>query len=406
MRNILLAIQHIFAMFGATVLVPYLTGMDISLALLTAGIGTLIFHLVTKKIIPVFLGSSFAFISAMLLINQSYGIAYVKGGLIITGCVYVVFAIFNYYIKNDIINYLLPPIVAGPIITVIGLRLIPVALEMSGYHDHQFEIKSLMIAILAGSIMLCISFISKSVLKFLPILISILICYPIAYIFNMVDLTGLANAPLIGLTKQSFNHLITMPKFDINAIFIIAPIALVTMIEHVGDLKTNSTIVGRNFLSSPGLHRTLLGDGLATIIAGTLGGPANTTYSENTGVLAMTKNYNPKILRLTALLAIILAFLGKITFLIQHIPLPIMGGISFVLFSLIASLGIKHLYSSNINTTNIEHFILPIVILSIGVFIDHIQLINFEISGILIATIIGILANQLVIYIKQYITAY
>jgi len=288
----ILGIQHVLAMFGATVLVPFLTGMNPSIALLSAGVGTLLFHQVTKKIVPVFLGSSFAFIGAISLVLQQEGISVVKGGIISAGFVYVVMALIVLKFGVDKVKSFFPPIVTGPIIMVIGLRLSPVALSMMGYNNHSFDINSLIIGIVVIVSMIIISVLEKSFFRLVPILISVTIGYILSMFMGLVDFSPVSNANWLGFSQEATKDLLALPVFSLTGILAIAPIALVVFIEHIGDITTNGAVVGKDFFANPGIHRTMLGDGLATIFAGLVGGPANTTYGENTGVLAVTKVYD------------------------------------------------------------------------------------------------------------------
>lgn len=323
--KLVLGAQHVLAMFGATVLVPFLTGLNPSIALIAAGIGTLIFHSVTKGIVPVFLGSSFAFIGATSLVLKTHGIEVLKGGIIAAGFVYFTMSMIILKFGVDKVKSFFPPVVVGPIIMVIGLRLSPVALSMAGYANGTFEPKSLLIASVVVVTMVFISILKKSFFRLVPILISVAIGYTVAMALGLVDFNLIANAKWIGLPDGAFENLIAMPKFTFSGVIAIAPIALVVFIEHIGDITTNGAVVGKDFFKNPGIHRTMLGDGLATMAAGLIGGPANTTYGENTGVLAVTKVYDPSVLRIAACYAIILGFIGKFGVMLQTIPVPVMG---------------------------------------------------------------------------------
>lgn len=392
----LLAMQHLLAMFGATVLVPFITHMDTSIALLSAGVGTLIFHLFTKGVVPVFLGSSFAFIPVILLTLQNYDHAHLKGGIISAGLVYIFIAFMIKLYGNDKISKLFPAIVLGPIIMAIGLRLTPIALSMAGYSNDNIDFKSLSLAGVALFVMIFVSFLQKSFFRFIPILVAIIVSYLFALYLGMVDLTPVKNAPWFGLSDGAINTILTMPAFNASVIFLVAPIALVTFVEHIGDINTNGAVVGKDFVKNPGLHRTLLGDGLATLFAGLIGGPANTTYSENTAVLASTKVYNPTLLRLTALFAILIALVAKISVLITTLPTPIMGGISLILFGLIFSIGLKNMMKDNLNFNNYKNLIIPACVISVGVFVNSIKITdNLVISGLFLATILGVVLNKL-----------
>ena len=298
----ILGIQHVLAMFGATVLVPFLTGLNPSIALISAGVGTLIFHFCTKRIVPVFLGSSFAFIGALTLVLKNEGIAAIKGGVIAAGFIYVFMAYLVKVFGVERIKSFFPPIVTGPIIMLIGLRMSPTALNMAGYTNGKFDPKSLIVALAVILTMIFITMMKKTFIRLIPILMAVIVGYITAAFLGMVDFGVVSQAKWIGLSSEAANDLLTIPAMSLTGIIAIAPIALVVFIEHIGDITTNGAVVGKDFFKDPGIHRTLLGDGLATIAAGFLGGPANTTYGENTGVLAVTKVYDPVILRIAACL--------------------------------------------------------------------------------------------------------
>lgn len=394
-KNYILGFQHVLAMFGSTVLVPFITGLDTSIAILCAGICTLLFHLTTKGIVPVFLGSSFAFIPAMLLVLKDYDTASLKGGIIMAGLVYVVIAGFIKLYGSQKIKDYFPPIVLGPIIIAIGLKLSPIALSMSGYSPSGTNYTYFAIAFITLFTMLGVSFLQKSFFRFMPILVAIFVGYIVSIIFTDVDFTPVANASWFGLSSSSIDTLFTMPKFNIGAIFIVAPIAMVTFLEHLGDIQTNGSVVGKDFTKNPGLHRTLLGDGLASMVAGLLGGPANTTYAENTGVLAATKMYDPKIIRIAACMAIALAFLGKLIAIIHNLPTAVMGGVSMILFGLIATIGMKVIIEAKLDFNNYKNLSIPAIILIIGIFVDTLEVAhNIEISGLFLATVIGVVLNK------------
>ena len=395
-KNYILGLQHVLAMFGSTVLVPFITGLDTSVALLCAGLSTLTFHLVTKGIVPVFVGSSFAFIPAIILVLKNYDETYLKGGIIVAGLVYVFIAGFIKLYGVQKIKSYFPPIVLGPIIIAIGLKLSPIALSMSGYSAENSNYISLLIAFITLFTMVGISFLQKSFFRFMPILVAIFVGYLFSMAFGLVDFTAVANAPWFALSSNAINTIFSMPKFNLTVIFIVAPIALVTFLEHLGDIQTNGSVVGKDFTKNPGLHRTLLGDGLASMLAGILGGPANTTYAENTGVLAATKMYDPKIIRIAAFMAILLAFLGKLTALIQSLPTPVMGGVSMILFGLIATIGIKVIIEAKLDFNNYKNLTIPALILITGIFVDSLHITNnIQLSGLFLATVFGIVLNKI-----------
>ncbi len=400
--KIVLAMQHVLAMFGATVLVPSLTGLNPSLAILSAGVGTLLFHLCTKGKIPAFLGSSFAFISALILVLSNEGIAYVKGGVITAGFVYLFMSSIIKLFGVEKVKNFFPPIVNGPIIMVIGLRLSGIATSMAGIStDGTTDYYSLALASIVIITMIIVSIFAKSYFKLVPILISIIVGYFFAFILDtyagtsFIDLEIVKNSSAIGISDDALEILLTAPKFSITSMLSIAPIALVVFMEHIGDITTNGAVVGKDFFKDPGIHKSMLGDGVATIFAGLIGGPPNTTYGENTGVLAVTKVYDPKIIRLAAIFAIVLSMLGKVNGLIQSLPVPIMGGVSVILFGMIASIGIRTLKEAELDFSHSRNLIIASLIFVLGIGIDNLALSsNLSISGLTVAAIIGVLLNK------------
>ena len=394
--KLILGLQHVLAMFGATVLVPFLTGMNPSIALLTAGVGTLLFHTCTKGIVPVFLGSSFAFIGAISLVLRESGVGAVKGGVIAAGVVYIVMSRLVKIYGVEKIKSFFPPVVVGPTIVVIGLRLSPTALSMAGYSNGHFDGKSLIVSGIVVLSMIGISILGKSFFKLVPILISVILGYIVSIFLGMVDFTPIREAGWIGLSPDALYSLVTVPEFSLTSILAIAPIALVVFIEHIGDITTNGAVVGKDFFANPGISRTLLGDGLATVVAGFLGGPANTTYGENTGVLAVTKVYDPSILRIAACYAIGLAFIGKFGVILQTIPAPVMGGISVILFGMIASVGMRTLIEAQLDFSHSRNLIISSLILVFGIGIDNIVVWRtVSLSGLAIAALIGVILNKI-----------
>ena len=394
--KLILGLQHVLAMFGATVLVPFLTGMNPSIALLTAGVGTLLFHTCTKGIVPVFLGSSFAFIGAISLVLKESGVGAVKGGVIAAGVVYIVMSRLVKIYGVEKIKSFFPPVVVGPTIVVIGLRLSPTALSMAGYSNGHFDGKSLIVSGIVVLSMIGISILGKSFFKLVPILISVILGYVVSIFLGMVDFTPIKEAGWIGLSSDALYSLVTVPEFSLTSILAIAPIALVVFIEHIGDITTNGAVVGKDFFANPGISRTLLGDGVATVVAGFLGGPANTTYGENTGVLAVTKVYDPSILRIAACYAIGLAFIGKFGVILQTIPAPVMGGISVILFGMIASVGMRTLIEAQLDFSHSRNLIISSLILVFGIGIDNIVVWRtVSLSGLAIAALIGVVLNKI-----------
>ena len=382
MKNLkewILSIQHLFAMFGATVLVPLLVGINPSIAILTAGIGTLIFHLCTKGKVPVFLGSSFAFITPIITISTMYNdYSYVQGGIIVVGLIYALMSFIVYKIGVDKINKILPSHVVGAMIIVIGLSLVPSAVT-------NIQTNS-MVALATLGISLLITFFGKGFIKQLGILIGVVCGYLLSLCLGIVDVSVIQNASLIALPTLS------LPKFSLEAIMIIAPLSLCTLCEHIGDITTNGTVVGKDFVKDPGLHKTILGDGLATLVAGLLGSVPNTTYGENTSLLAITKNYNPKLLRRTAMIAIVLSFIGIFGAVLQSVPACVIGGISLQLYFMIAWIGVKNI-RDNKSYKSIKKLIVIAVILIVGLSGFTITLGSIAISGLALAVIVGVILN-------------
>lgn len=405
--KLVLALQHLIAMFGATVLVPMLTGLDPSVALFSAGVGTLIFHLCTKGKVPVFLGSSFAFIPVIIAVSEKYGdLRYAQGGIIVVGAIYVLVSLLIKRVGLNNVKKILPAQVVGPMIIVIGLNLIPSALEMTGVTElisgNKSVLTGVVISIITLSIALLIKKFSNGFLSQISILIAVAVGYTISLMLGQVSTIEIQSASLVAIPSFTF------PKFDIGAIAIIAPVVLAVFMEHVGDITTNGEVVGQNFIEDPGLNRTLLGDGLATLAAGFIGGPANTTYGENTGVLAITKNYNPAILRITAIFAILLSFIAKFGAIIRTIPQPVMGGISLILFSMIAIVGVKTIKREQVKFT-FFNIIVMISILFVGLsgnFLDEAISIKItetvNISGLSLAAIVGVVLNIIFTQINKF----
>ena len=393
-KRILFGFQHTLAMFGATVLVPFLTGLDISVALFTAGAGTLLFHALTKKEVPVFLGSSFAFIPAILSVKAMYatpddpnaGLPYATGGIIIAGLIYVLAGGLIKLFGSDIMRKLLPPVVIGPIIITIGLTLTPVAYDMAKSHWGVALISMLTVAL--------VTVFGKGIYKNIPILFGVGAGYAASLIFKLVDAQPILDAKVVALPN------FMAPKFSMEAIAVVAPIALVTMVEHLGDITTIGATVGDDFITEPGLHRTLLGDGLATCLAGLIGGPANTTYGENTGVIAVTKVYEPAVLRVAAVIAILMSILGKFGAVLSTIPEPVMGGISIILFGMIASVGMRVMVENKIDFSSGRNMLIAAFVLTLGMMSilgennpAVIDLGFIQLEGLSLATIVGITLN-------------
>lgn len=401
-QKLILGIQHTLAMFGATVLVPALTGLNTSITLFCAGVGTLLFHWITKKKVPVFLGSSFAFMAGIMAIigDSRMGdpdfmdkLAAVKGALIVAGLVYVVFAALIKLFGYEKVNKLLPPVVTGPIIIVIGLRLSGSAISSAFYYNGEFSLKAILVTVAILLTIIIVSVYAKGIFNLMPILFAIIVGYLVCLPLGFCDFTAVREAHFFSFMDQDIlAQLLCMPVFRMDAILAIAPIALVTMIEHVGDITTNGAVVGQNFMVDPGIHRTILGDGIATAFAGLLGGPANTTYGENTGVLAVTKVYDPSVIRIAAVFAIILGVFGKFGGFISSIPSPVTGGIGIVLYGMISAVGVRILINSRLNFGNSRNLLTAAVILVLGIGCDSVPVYGtVTISGLALAAVVGIL---------------
>ena len=395
-KMLVLGFQHTFAMFGATVLVPIITGLDVSTTLLMAGLGTLLFHLLTKGKVPAFLGSSFAFLGGFAAVAPRLAdgsanlelLPYACGGIVVSGLIYVMLSgLIKIFGVKKIMRFF-PPVVTGPIIIAIGLILAPSAINNCS--------QNWVLALVALGLIVVCNIWGKGMVKILPILIGIIGSYIVALLMGEVDFAPIAEAQWFGvaLHPSSFAH------FSVSACITIAPIALATMMEHIGDIAAISATTGKNYLADPGLHRTLLGDGLATSLAGFFGGPANTTYGENTGVLALTKVYDPRVMRIAACCAVILSFFPKFGAAIQTIPAAIIGGISFVLYGMISAIGVRNVVENQVDFTNSRNLIIAAVILVSALGFNSVGGINIPIasytvnlSGLAIAAIVGIVLN-------------
>jgi uracil permease len=385
---LILGLQHTFTMFGATILVPILTGLNISVALFTAGIGTLWFHLVTKGKVPVFLGSSFAFIAPVAMVIKDKGIPAAQGGIIVAGLIYCVMALLIKYLGPQFMERILPPVVTGPIIMVIGLNLAPVAIGSAS--------QNWIIAIIVLVTAIIINIYVKGFLRLIPVIIALAVGYVVSLFFGIVDLTSVQEAKWFALPG------FTLPVFDLAAIGLIAPVAIATMVEHVGDVLAVGATVEEDFVKDPGLSRTLIGDGIGTALAGLFGGPANTTYSENTGVLALTKVWKPSVMRVAAVMAICLSMVQKLGAVIQSIPAPVIGGISIVLFGMIASIGVRTVVENSVDFKQNRNLIIASVILVIGIGGAIMKIWgNLQFGGMGLAAIIGIILNQVLPKVEE-----
>ena len=409
-RMLILGLQHMFAMFGATVLVPLLTGLSVSTTLLCAGLGTLLFHLVTKGKVPAFLGSSFAYLGGFsivapmladadgnLTVVNTKMLPYACAGVALSGILYLLVSLLISTFGIRRIMKFFPPVVTGPIIISIGLILAPSAIT-------NCESNWLLAFVALGTVIVC-NIWGKGMVKILPILIGVLVSYAVALVTGAVDFQTIGAAAWFGipLHKDSMGlFAIDGSETFISAVFTIVPIALATMMEHIGDIAAISATTGKNYIRDPGLNKTLLGDGLATAMAGLLGGPANTTYGENTGVLALTKIYDPLVIRIAAVFAMILSFCPKFEAVINTIPSGIVGGISFVLYGMISAIGVRNVVENRVDFTNSRNLIVAAVILvcalgfnSVGGVTFAIAGVNINLSGLAIAAIAGILLNAI-----------
>jgi len=392
-KEILTGTQMLFVAFGALVLMPLLTGLDPNVALCTAGIGTLLFQLVTKGQVPVFLASSFAFIAPIMYGTQTWGIPATMGALMVVG---VVYALFSGVIKlrgTDFIHKYLPPIVTGPIIMVIGLSLAPVAVNMAlgktgdasaQLVDPQVALTISLPALIAT---LIISAFSKGFMRLVPILGGIVVGYGISLYYGIIDFSPVAAAPWFAMPN------FTAPEFHWQAIVYMLPIAIAPAIEHIGDVLAIGSATGKDYLKKPGLHRTLLGDGVATTTASMLGGPPNTTYSEVTGAVMLTKAFNPRIMTWAAISAILMAFVGKLGALLQTIPPVVMGGIMMLLFGLIASVGLGSLIKAKVDFDQPRNFIIFAIVLVFGIGGMALNFGGYNIQGISLCALVAILLN-------------
>lgn len=396
-----LSFQHLFAMFGATVLVPMLVGLDPSIALLSGGVGTLAYLLCTKGKIPAYLGSSFAFIAPMSFIIANEGVGAAMMGGLVVGIVYLLVSLGIKVAGSGWLIALLPPIVVGPVIMVIGLGLAGTAVGMAMYEnpgapqaDLIYSGKHILVAGITLAAAVGCSLITKGFLQFIPILVAIVVGYVTSIFVGLVDFSVVTAAPWFALPNVTIPFIHYAPSISWDIVLLMVPVALVTFAEHTGHQMVLSKVVGRNFLHKPGLHRSIFGDGLATIIASFLGGPPNTTYGENIGVLAITRIYSVFVLGGAAVLAISFAFIGKISAFLTTIPTAVMGGVSILLFGIIATSGLRMMIDNKVDMSEKRNLIIPSCILVIGIggaFVQFTE--NFTLQGMALAAIVGIILN-------------
>ncbi len=385
-KTVILGLQHTFVMFGATVLVPILTGLDVGVTLFMAGIGTWLFHILTKFEVPVFLGSSFAFMPGIFAVVKMEGgtLSEACGGIVLAGLVYVLAAIIFKIVGHENLHKILPPHVTGPVIILIGLLLAPVAI---GSAQANWPLALFTFAVAA---FVKIFFEKRNkLLSMLPVLTALICGYVVSMIFGLVDYTAINDAAWFGIPK------FTMATFSGRSAAIIIPIAIVTLVEHFGDVLAIGNVVGKDFIKEPGVHRTALGDGLATSLSAFFGGPANTTYSENTGAVALTGARNPVIMRIAACFAILLAFIPKFTSIISTIPGPVIGGISILLFGMISSIGISNMVQAKIDFADPRPLMTAATILVIGLGGASICVGSVTFQGLGLGALVGILLNAI-----------
>ena len=393
MKNALQGAQMLFVAFGALVLVPLLTGLDPNVALFGAGIGTLLFQVITRRSVPIFLASSFAFIAPIMFGIQTWGIGATMGGLMAAGVVYVLMGALIKVRGVGFIHKLLPPVVVGPVIMVIGLGLAPVAVNMALGKTGDGAVQlvdadaALWISSISLLVTIVISVFSKGFLKLLPIFSGIVAGYVTSLVYGAVDFTPVAEASWLALPN------FTTPEFNINAILFMVFVAIAPAVEHVGDMLAISNVTGKDYLKKPGLHRTITGDGVATIAASMLGAPPNTTYSEVTGAVMLTKAFNPVIMTWAAVTAIVLALVGKLGALLQTIPVPVMGGIMILLFGSIATVGLNTLIKNNVDLHKSRNLVIVGITLVFGIGGMAFGIGDFSLQGVSLCGIVAILLN-------------
>lgn len=388
-----LSIQHLFTMFGATVLVPILVGINPGIALVSSGLGTLVYLFTTKGKIPAYLGSSFAFIAAMQMLMKSDGYPAIAQGAMTTGLVYLLVSFLIKKVGSAWIDRLLPPIVVGPVIMVIGLGLAANAANNAMYNNNTYDFKYIAVALITLTVTIFFNMWLKGFLGLIPILLGIVTGYLVALLFGIVDVQSIIDAPWFALPDFDVPFLQYQPKLYLSAITTMAPIAFVTMTEHIGHLMVLNKLTKRNFFKDPGLHKTLMGDGLAQIIAGFVGGPPVTSYGENIGVLAITRVHSVFVIGGAAFFAVILGFVGKLSALILSVPGPVISGISFILFGSIAANGLKIMVESKVDFEKKKNLLIASVILVIGIGGLVFQVGTFTLSAMALATVLGIVLN-------------
>ncbi|MBM6811581.1 solute carrier family 23 protein [Limosilactobacillus reuteri] len=390
-----LSLQHMFSMFGSTVLVPILVGLNPGIALFSSGVGTLMYLLITKHKIPAYMGSSFSFVVPMMALMKTTGYPGIAQGTIAVGCVYLIVSVIVTLIGSQWIERILPPIVVGPIVVVIGLSLAGTAAKdatinsATGHYDLRF----FAVAMLTMAITVIFNMYFKGFLGLIPILMGIVAGYIIAVLFGIVDFSPVAHAHWFSLPDFQIPFVDYHPQLYWGAILSMAPIAFVTMTEHLGHIMVLNELTERNYFKEPGLNHTLAGDGTASIIAGFVGGPPVTSYGENIGVMAITRVHSVYVIAGAAVFAIFFSFIGKLSALIESIPSPVIGGISFLLFGVIASSGLRVMIENKIDFNEKRNLMISSVILVIGIGNAYLQLGKYQFSGLAVAAVLGIIMN-------------
>lgn len=395
-KQAFVGLQMLFVAFGALVLMPLITGLDPNTALLTAGIGTLLFQICTKGQVPIFLASSFAFIAPIQYGVQQWGIPVTMGGLVFTGLVYFLLSTLVKLKGAKILEKLFPPVVVGPVIIIIGLGLAPVAVDMALAKGTQIDPNTALIISMATLITtLIVAVFAKGLMKLIPIMFGILVGYILSLFYGIIDFTKVSEAAWFSLPK------ITAPEFKLEAILYLLPIALAPAVEHVGGIMAISSVTGKDFMNKPGLHRTLLGDGVATSTAAFLGGPPNTTYAEVTGAVMLTKNFNPRVMTWAACWAIAISFCGKVGAFLQTIPGVVMGGIMMLVFGSIAAVGMSTLIRAKVDMGQARNLCIVSVVMTFGIGGMFINVGEFSLKGISLCAIAAIIMNLLLPHEKN-----
>lgn len=396
-----LSLQHLFAMFGSTVLVPFLTHLPISAALLASGIGTLIYILITKAKIPAYLGSSFAFITPIITGLSTHSLGDMLVALFMSGLMYVIIGLLIRLSGTGWLMHLLPPVVVGPVIMVIGLSLAPTAVNMAMYENSSdmkgYNLSYLLVALITLIVTIVVQGFFKGFLSLIPVLIGIVVGYIVSIFMGLVKFGPIAHAKWLDFPHIYLPFKDYTPSFHLGLVLVMIPVVFVTVSEHIGHQMVINKIVGRNFFKDPGLDKSIIGDGVSTMFASIIGGPPSTTYGENIGVLAITKIYSIYVIGGAAVISIILAFIGKFTALISSIPTPVMGGVSILLFGIIAASGLRMIVESNVDFSSNRNLVIASVILVVGIGNLLINLkgigINLQIEGMALSALSGIILN-------------